>query len=102
MKESQAKARSLMSMRGLVAKKLAGKRGGNVEPICPAKTDDAENFLAEIVTALLHARRLLATSYGIGFLIPEERKEAINAQETIQVTIPGNQILLSNYVRLVV
>lgn len=56
------------------------------ESVLPAKPLDAPNFLEDVVRALLKARRLLATSYGIGYMIPESRKETRDAHETLQVT----------------
>lgn len=100
---SQAKTRSLMSMRKVVEKKVASKRQGggrggsdlmaslrpgfrlpppSVKDINP---EDTENFLEGVVRVLLHSRRILATSYGIGFLIPDERKEAREAHDSLQV-----------------
>ena len=52
----------------------------------PAKPPDAPNFLEDVVRALLKARRLLATSYGIGYLIPDTRRETREAHETLQVS----------------
>ena len=80
--ESQAKTRSLMKMRKVVQKKVGNLRSEKQPDL---KIEDTENFLEGILRVLLHARRLLATSYGIGFLIPDERKEVKNAHETIQV-----------------
>ena len=104
---SQAKKCSLMSMRKVVEKKVASKRQGggggggrggsdlmaslrpgfrlpppSVKDINP---EDTENFLEGVVRVLLHSRRILATSYGIGFLIPDEKKEAREAHDTLQV-----------------
>lgn len=43
-----------------------------------------KNFLDEIFRALLHARRVLAASYCIGYFLPDEKKEAQQAHETLQ------------------
>lgn len=42
------------------------------------------NFLDDIFRALLHARRVLATSYCIGYFLPDEKKEVREAQEILQ------------------
>ena len=46
------------------------------------------NFLEDIFRVLLHARRILSASYCIGYFIPEELGEAVNAHETLQVCGP--------------
>lgn len=85
---SKAKTRSLMSMRRVVEKKVARKRGNTLlEKEAETDPDNAENFLEGVVRVLLRSRRLLATSYGIGYLIPDEKKEARDAHETLQVTL---------------
>lgn len=43
------------------------------------------NFLEDIFRVLLHARRILSASYCIGYFIPEDLGEAVNAHETLQV-----------------
>ena len=102
---SQAKTRSLMSMRKVVEKKVASKRQSrddiraSLRPgfkIAPPSAkdinpDDAENFLEGVVRVLLHSRRILSTSYGIGFLIPDEKKEVREAHETLQVREGGEK-----------
>ncbi len=79
--ESKAKTRSLVRMRKVVQKKVGLRHE------CSPGIEESENFLEGILRVLLRARRLLATSYGIGYLIPDERKEVRDAQETIQVLI---------------
>ena len=83
---SQAKTRSLMSMRKVVEKKVARKRGNTLDNGTNIDAHDTENFLESIVRVLLRSRYILATSYGIGYLIPDERKEAREAHDTLQVT----------------
>lgn len=67
---------------------VARVRGEQVqeEDITPAKSVGLMNFLVDITRGLLRARRILATSYGIGYLIPDERKAEREAHETLQVT----------------
>ena len=75
-----------MSMGKVVEKKVAYMRGTAPEQQSkPQNVGETENFLEGIMRVLLQARRLLATSYGIGFMILDERKEAKEAHETIQV-----------------
>ena len=42
------------------------------------------NFLDDIFRALLHARRILAASYCIGYFIPEEKPDVLQAHDTLQ------------------
>ena len=49
-----------------------------------AKSVGLKNFLEDITRGLLRARRILATSYAIGYLIPDERKAEREAHETLQ------------------
>lgn len=79
--ESKAKTKSLMRMRRVVQKKVG------LQTERSPSAEDSENFLEGILRVLLHARRLLATSYGIGYLIPDEKKEVRDAHETIQVCV---------------
>ena len=46
-----------------------------------------KNFLEDIFRVLLHARRILSASYCIGYFIPEDLGEAVNAHETLQVCL---------------
>ena len=78
--ESRDKTRSLVRMRRVVQKKVGLRSTGSTS------IEESENFLEGILRVLLRARRLLATSYGIGFLIPDEKKEVRDAHETIQVS----------------
>lgn len=48
-------------------------------------TKPEENFLDEIFRVLLHARRILSASYCIGYFIPWDKREEIQAHETLQV-----------------
>ena len=83
---SQAKTRSLMSMRKVVERKVASKRGNTIQNATKdINPEETENFLEGVVRVLLQARRLLATSYGIGYLIPDDKKEARDAHDTLQV-----------------
>jgi hypothetical protein len=71
-----------------------------------------KNFLDDIFRALLHARRVLAASYCIGFFLPEEKKEAELAHEALQGKLEdavetlsqmvNREYLLSTQQRLVV
>lgn len=54
---------------------------GNDAPSAEKK----RNFLEDIFRVLLHARRILSASYCIGYFIPEDLGEAVNAHETLQV-----------------
>ena len=67
---------------------MARVRGEEVqeEDVTPAKSIGLMNFLVDITRELLRARRILATSYAIGYLIPDERKAEREAHETLQVT----------------
>ena len=51
----------------------------------PRSGDKKKNFLEDIFRVLLHARRILSASYCIGYFIPEDLGEAVNAHETLQV-----------------
>lgn len=51
----------------------------------PPSAEKKENFLEDIFRVLLHARRILSASYCIGYFIPEDLGEAVNAHETLQV-----------------
>lgn len=92
---SQAKTRSLLSMRRVVEKKVASKQQSDIRAslrpgMAPRSSkdinpEDAENFLEGVIRVLLQSRRLLATSYGIGYLIPDEKKEVRDAHDTLQV-----------------
>ena len=42
------------------------------------------NFLDHVFRALLHARRILAASYCLGYFLPEDRTEALQAHEALQ------------------
>ena len=53
------------------------------------------NFLDQIFRALLHARRILASSYCLGYFLPEDRKEALQAHETLQGKLEGAVEVLS-------
>ena len=44
-----------------------------------------KNFLDDIFRSLLYARRVLAASYCIGYFLPDEKREAKQAHETLQV-----------------
>ena len=51
-----------------------------------AKSVGLTNFLENITRGLLRARRILVTSYAIGYLIPDDRKAEREAHETLQVS----------------
>ena len=51
----------------------------------PPGGEKKRNFLEDIFRVLLHARRILSASYCIGYFIPEDLGEAVNAHETLQV-----------------
>ena len=51
----------------------------------PPSAEKKRNFLEDIFRVLLHARRILSASYCIGYFIPEDLGEAVNAHETLQV-----------------
>lgn len=51
----------------------------------PPSGEKKRNFLEDIFRVLLHARRILSASYCIGYFIPEDLGEAVNAHETLQV-----------------
>ena len=46
------------------------------------------NFLDDVIRVLLNARRVLSASYCIGYFLPPECKDLIQAHETLQV-LPG-------------
>jgi len=56
------------------------------------------NFLDEIFRALLHARRILASSYCLGYFMPEDRKESVQAHESLQGKLEEAVELLSQIV----
>ena len=56
------------------------------------------NFLDVIFRALLHARRVLAASYCVGYFLPEDREEAIEAHESLQGNFEGAVETLSQMV----
>lgn len=56
------------------------------------------NFLDHIFRALLHARRILASSYCVGYFLPEDRTEALLAHETLQGKLEGVVEILSQMV----
>ena len=61
------------------------------------------NFLEDIFRVLLHARRILSASYCIGYFIPEDLGEAVNAHETLQVyTQSGGHEILSLSIVLII
>lgn len=78
--ESKAKTRSLVRMRKVVQKKVGLQNAHS--PVL----EESENFLEGILRVLLRARRLLAASYGIGYLLPDDKREVRDAHETIQVS----------------
>lgn len=43
------------------------------------------NFLDDVIRVLLNARRVLSASYCIGYFVPPESKDLIQAHETLQV-----------------
>ena len=43
-----------------------------------------KNFLDHVFRTLLHARRILAASYCIGYFLPDEKQDARSAHETLQ------------------
>ena len=47
------------------------------------------NFLDDVIRVLLNARRILSASYCIGYFIPPENREQIQAHETLQVGSEG-------------
>lgn len=51
----------------------------------PPSAEKKKNFLEDIFRVLLHARRILSASYCIGYFIPEDLGEAVNAHDTLQV-----------------
>ena len=61
----------------------------------PRNVDKKKNFLEDIFRVLLHARRILSASYCIGYFIPEELGEAVNAHDALQVGHRGNIVALS-------
>ena len=56
------------------------------------------NFLDEIFRALLHSRRILASSYCLGYFLPEDRKESVQAHESLQGKLEEAVELLSQIV----
>lgn len=51
----------------------------------PAKSADMLTFFEDSIRELLRSRRILVTSYAIGYLIPDDRKPEREAHETLQV-----------------
>lgn len=56
----------------------------------PQSGDKKKNFLEDIFRVLLHARRILSASYCIGYFIPEDLGEAVNAHDALQVSRRSN------------
>ncbi len=56
------------------------------------------NFLDDIFRALLHARRILAASYCIGYFLPADKKEALQAHEALQGKLEDAVEILSQMV----
>ena len=68
---------------------VVAKAGGEqvvLEDGSVAKSIGLTNFLETITRGLLRARRILVTSYAIGYLIPDDRKAEREAHETLQVS----------------
>ena len=47
------------------------------------------NFLDDVIRVLLNARRVLSASYCIGYFLPPESNDSIQAHETLQVFWPS-------------
>ena len=62
-----------------------GAPDGDSEDSVQRGAEKKKNFLEDIFRVLLHARRILSASYCIGYFIPEDLGEAVNAHETLQV-----------------
>lgn len=101
--ESRARASSLLRMGHTLNKKggsphyydhgdtfpTVAKAGGEqvvLKDGSVAKSIGLTNFLESITRGLLRARRILVTSYAIGYLIPDDRKAEREAHETLQVS----------------
>ena len=50
------------------------------------------NFLDDVIRVLLNARRILSASYCIGYFIPPESTELIQAHDTLQVHVKLAQV----------
>lgn len=56
------------------------------------------NFLDHVFRALLHARRILSASYCVGYFLPEDRTEALQAHEALQGKLEEAVEILSQMV----